>query len=90
MLNKTINISNDTYGLLSDLACDDDTMDDVIINLIVHYNENEEFTDAQAEFYNKEIEKIDNGEYDNDGEILTVEDIQKRMMQLKKEIGNEL
>ena len=89
MLNEKIKISNTTRESLSVLIDDDKTFDDVIVNLLVHYNENEEFTDAQAEFYNEEIEKFENGDYENLTK-LTTSDIKKRIKELEKGLENEL
>ena len=77
MINETITISAKTKTLLYDLMAPDDTLDDVIMNLIIYFN-NEEFSSQQAEFYNSEIEKCDNGFY-NDLKPISIN-------QLKKEV----
>ena len=87
MLNETISISSSTLNSLNELTEDGNTIDDVIVNLIVHYNENEEFTDAQAEFYNSEIEKSENGFYDDDDDIMTYEELKARVDKSKRELG---
>ena len=47
------------------------------------YNENEEFTDAQAEFYNNEIEKSENGFYDDTPNISLAE-LKERVANFEK------
>ena len=86
MLNKTIRISEEVHESLSSLASKEDTFNDVIQKLI---EQNEEFTDKQAEFYNQEIERVENGIYEDVNEI-TLEDLEKRVSQLEKEIKHEL
>lgn len=86
MLNKTIRISEEVHESLSLLASKNDTYNDVIKRLI---EQNEEFSDEQAEFYNQEIERIENGIYENVNEISLVE-LEKRVSQLEKEIKHEL
>ncbi len=85
MLTKTIKISQSTHDALSKLASKQDTFNDVIIQLINYYNENEEFTDEEAEFYNTEIEKFENGNLDNVTKI-TMEDLEERIKKLEQEI----
>lgn len=72
-MNEHIIVSTDTRAALSKLFAQDESFDDVIVNLLVHYNENEEFTDAQAEVYNNEIEKSENGFYDDSPNISLTE-----------------
>ena len=86
MLNKTIRISEEVHESLSSLASKEDTFNDVIQKLI---EQNEEFTDKQAEFYNQEIERVENRIYEDVNEI-TLEDLEKRVSQLEKEIKHEL
>ena len=86
MLNKTIRISEEVHKSLSSLASKNDTFNDVIKRLI---EQNEEFSDEQAEFYNQEIERIENGIYEDVNEI-SLEDLEKRVSQLEKEIKCEL
>ena len=86
MLNKTIRVSEEVQGLLSKLATKNDSFNDVIKRLIEN---NEEFTDKQVEFYNQEIERIENGIYENINEISLAE-LEDRVTKLKKEIKNEL
>lgn len=86
MLNKTIRISEEVHKSLSSLASKNDTFNDVIKRLI---EQNEEFSDEQAEFYNQEIERIENGIYEDVNEI-SLEDLEKRVSQLEKEIKYEL
>ena len=86
MLNKTIRISDEVHKSLSSLASKNDTFNDVIKRLI---EQNEEFTDEQAEYYNQEIERIENGIYEGVNEI-SLEELEKRVTQLEKEIKHEL
>ncbi|WP_296797880.1 antitoxin VapB family protein [uncultured Methanobrevibacter sp.] len=86
MLNKTIRISEEVHESLSSLASKNDTFNDVIKRLI---EQNEEFTDEQAEYYNQEIERIENGIYEGVNEI-SLEELEKRVTQLEKEIKHEL
>lgn len=86
MLNKTIRISDEVHKSLSSLASKNDTFNDVIKRLI---EQNEEFTDEQAEFYNQEIERIENGFYEDVDEI-SLKELEKRVSQLEKEINHEL
>ena len=84
-MNKTIKISEKTHKLLSELASKNDTFNDVIAFLIDYYYENEEFSDEQAEMYNRDIEKFENGNMENVSE-LTLSDLEKRITKLEKEI----
>lgn len=84
-MTKTIKISEKTHNHLSNLASKNDTFNDVINHLIDYYNKNEEFSDEEAEFYNAEIEKFENGNMENVSE-LTLLDLEKRITQLEKEI----
>ena len=86
MLNKTIRISEEVHELLSSLASKNDTFNDVIKRLI---EQNEEFSDKQANFYNQEIERIENGIYEEVTEI-SLSNLEKRVTQLEKEIKHEL
>ena len=86
MLNKTIRISEEVHESLSSLASKNDTFNDVIKRLI---EQNEEVTDEQAEYYNQEIERIENGIYEGVNEI-SLEELEKRVTQLEKEIKHEL
>lgn len=89
MMTKTIKISENTHNALSELASKNDTFNDVINRLINYYNLNEEFTDEEAEFYNKEIENFENGKLDNVSEI-TLEELDERIKVLEQEIKHEL
>lgn len=86
MLNKTIRVSEEVHELLSGLANKNDSYNDVIKRLI---EDNEEFSDEQAEFYNEEIERIENGVYENVHEI-SLSELEARVSQLEKEIKHEL
>ena len=83
MLNKTIRVSEEVHQLLSGLATKNDSYNDVIKRLIEC---NEEFTDKQAEFYNQEINRIDNEIFENVNEI-TLSELEARINKLEKEIS---
>ena len=85
MMTKTIKISEKTNESLSKLASKNDTFNDVITFLIEYYYENEDFTDEEAELYNKDIEKFENGCLDNVSEI-TLSDLEKRISKLENEL----
>ena len=85
MMTKTIKISESTHESLSELASKNDTFNDVIMFLINYYKSNEEFTEEEAEFYNNEIEKFENGDFENLTK-LTLEDLEERIRKLENEI----
>lgn len=85
MLTKTIKISEKTHKLLSELASKNETFNDVIDFLIEYYHENEEFSDKQAEAYNRDIERFENGDMENVSE-LTLSELEKRITKLENEI----
>ena len=82
---KTIKISEKTHKLLSELASKNETFNDVIAFLIEYYHENEEFSDKQAEAYNRDIEKFEKGNMENISE-LTLSELEKRIAKLEDEI----
>ena len=86
MLNKTIRVSEEVHELLSGLATKNDSYNDVIKRLI---EDNEEFTDKQAEFYNQEIERVENGIHENVTEI-TLSELEARVAKLEQEIKHDL
>ena len=86
MLNKTIRVSEEVHELLSGLATKNDSYNDVIKRLI---EDNEEFTDEQAEFYNQEIERVENGIHENVTEI-TLSELEARVAKLEQEIKHDL
>ncbi len=57
----------------------------VIAFLIDYYHENEEFSDKQAEAYNRDIEKFEKGNMENISE-LTLSELEKRITKLENEI----
>ena len=79
MKTRTINISKDTYRILSELASENDTFDDVIRFLICYF---EEFSDNQAKSYNGEIVNFESGNLDNVTK-LTLNDLEKRIYKLE-------
>ncbi|WP_407381129.1 hypothetical protein [Methanobrevibacter sp.] len=79
MMTKTIEIFEDNYRILSELASENDTFDDVIIFLISYY---EEFSDNQAKCYNDEIDNFESGNLDNVTK-LTLKDLEKRISKLE-------
>ncbi len=89
MMTTTIKISKDNKNTLNKLASKNETYNDVIGFLVKYYIENEEFTDAQAEYYNNEIEKFENGDRDNVTK-LTLTDLEKRIEKLENEIKNDI
>lgn len=86
MLNKTIRVSEEVHELLSSLSTKNDSFNDIIKRLI---EDNEEFNDEQAEFYNQEIERIENGIYENNHKI-SLSELEARVTKLEKEIKNKL
>ena len=82
MLNKTIKVSEEVYESLSTLATKNNNINDVIKKLLENY---EEFTDKQANFYNQEIERIENGIFENVNEI-TLSELEERVNKLENEI----
>jgi len=84
-MTKTIKISEKTHKLLSELASKNETFNDVIDFLINYYYENEEFSDEQAEVYNKDIERFENGNLENVSEV-TLKDLEKRISKLEHEL----
>ena len=85
MLTKTIKISEKTHESLMQLASKNQTFNDVINFLINYYRENEDLSDEEAEFYNKEIEKFENGNLENVCEV-TLEELEQRIIKLENEI----
>ena len=84
-MTKTIKISVKTHKLLSELASKNETFDEVIAFLIDYYHENEEFSDKQAEAYNRDIEKFEKGDRENVSK-LTLSELEKRITKLENEI----
>ena len=85
MMTKTIKISTANHNSLSKLASKNDTFNDVISFLIEYYYTHEEFSDEEAEFYNEEIEKFENGNLENVKE-LTLESLEERINKLELEL----
>ena len=85
MLNNLISVSDSVQKSLYDFDFDGSSYSDVIQNLIDYYVENEEFSDEQAEFYNSEIEKIENGFY-GDVSTMSLSEIEDMIVKLEKEI----
>ena len=69
---------------MSELASKNETFNDVIAFLIDYYYENEEFSDEQAESYNRDIEKFEKGDMENVSE-LTLYELEKRISKLENE-----
>ena len=84
-MTKTIKISEKTHKLLSELASKNETFNDVIDFLINYYYENEEFSDEQAQFYNREIEKFEMRNMENVSEV-KFEELEKRISKLENEL----
>ena len=85
MMSKTIKISEKTHKSLSELASENETFNDVIDFLIDYYRENEEFSDKKAEFYNREIEKFENGNLESVSEV-TLKGLERRISKLENEL----
>lgn len=85
MMTKTIKISQETHDILSELASKNDTFNDVINFLIDYYRQNEEFSDEEAEMYNKDIEKFENGNLEDVTEI-KLSELEERISKLENEI----
>ena len=62
---KTIKVTQEVHDMLSEIGSKKDTYNDIILKLINEHNKqySEEFEDDQADYYNKCIEKIENGDY---------------------------
>ena len=84
-MTKTIKISVKTHKLLSELASKNETFNDVIAFLIDYYHENEDFSDKQAEAYNRDIEKFEKEDRKNVSK-LTLSELEKRITKLENEI----
>ena len=84
-MTKTIKISQANHNSLSKLASKNDTFNDVISFLIEYYYSHEEFCAEEAEFYNEEIEKFENGNLENLKE-LTLESLEERISKLEIEL----
>ena len=82
MLTKTIKISEKTHESLMQLASKNQTFNDMINFLINYYCENEDLSDEEAEFYNEEIEKLENGNLENVCEV-TLEELEQRIIKLE-------
>lgn len=89
MLTKTIKISEKTHESLMQLASKNQTFNDVINFLINYYRENEELSHEEAAFYNKEIEKFENGNLENVCEV-TLEELEQRIIKLETGIKNDI
>ena len=85
MMTKSIKISVETHELLSELASENDTLNDVIVFLIEYYREREEFSAKQADAYNRDIERFENGNLENLSE-LRLPELDKRIIELENEI----
>lgn len=85
MLTKTIRISESNHIILSMMSSKNDTINDVISHLINYYLYFEEFSDDEADFYNSEIEKFENGILD-DVEEVTLDELDKRLSFLENKI----
>ena len=86
MLNKIIRVSDEVHDSLSRLATKNGSYNDVIKRLIDYY---EDFSDEQAEFYNCEIDRIENGTFEKVNEI-NLSELEARVSKLEKEITSNL
>lgn len=78
MLCRKIEISEETYEHLCEMTPNGKTFDYTINFLIDYYLENEEFSDDEVEYYNKQIEKFESGSYDGVRKI-SLNDLEKRL-----------
>ncbi|MBQ2636774.1 MAG: hypothetical protein IJG09_08795 [Methanobrevibacter sp.] len=78
MLCRKIEISEEIYEHLCEMTPNGKTFDYTISFLIDYYLENEEFSDEQAGYYNKQIEKFENGNYEGTRKV-SLKDLEKRM-----------
>lgn len=85
IMTKTIEISEKTHGLLSELVSKNETFNDVIYFLIGYYHKHEEFSNKQVEAYNRDIEKFEKGDVENVSE-LTLSELEKRLTKLETDI----
>lgn len=65
MASRKIEISQRVHDMLCEMTPNGKTFDYTISFLIDYYIDNEEFSDEEAEYYNKQIEKFESGNYDD-------------------------
>ena len=65
MAMKTIRVSEEIHGKLSNLGLKSETYNDIIARLIDVYERIyfEEFSDDEADYYNERIRHFENGDY---------------------------
>ncbi len=78
MVSRKIEISQKVYGRLCEITPKGKTFDYALTFLIDYYLDNEEFSDEEAEYYNKQIEKFESGNYDGVRKV-SLNDLEKRI-----------
>lgn len=74
-MSKTIKVSDSVHYQLGLKGNKNDTYNDIIQRLIDESNE--EFTDEEAEEFNKRIEKFENGDYTDTTKLNIEEELKK-------------
>lgn len=85
-LTKSIKVSEETHKLLSEICPKTSTYNDIIYKLAKDYLEEEEedLTDEEAEYCNKMIDQLEQGNYEDTYKIKT-KDLTKELKKLEKQ-----
>ena len=75
---RKIEISQKVYDRLCEITPKGKMFDYAVSFLIDYYLENEEFSDDEAEYYNKQIEKFERGNYEGVHKV-SLSDLEKRI-----------
>ena len=75
---RKIEISQKVHDRLCEITPKGKTFDYAIRFLINYYMENEELSDEEAEYYNKQIEKFESGNYEGVRKV-SLRDLEKRL-----------
>ena len=78
MASRKIEISQKVHDKLCEITPKGKTFDYAISFLIDYYLENEEFSDVEAEYYNKQIEKFERGNYEGVRKV-SLSDLENRI-----------
>ena len=78
MASRNIEISQKVHDRLCEITPKDKTFDYTLAFLIDYYLENEELSDEEAEYYNKQIEKFESGNYEGLRKV-SLSDLEKRL-----------
>lgn len=78
MASRKIEISQKVYDELCEITPKGKSFNYTIRVLIDYYMENEEFSDENAEYYNEQIEKFENGNYEGVRKV-SLNDLEKRL-----------